>query len=204
MADTGGRKSYLNHHQAAQVFAVEPRTITKWCNELGMPKVGRGEYDLLQVVQWRCNYLEKKIREAEAGGEDGLNARQRIFIATAKKKENELAIQEQQLVNIDEVMPVIIKILDIFRNKALVFPKRVAPSLEGVETNHEREALLKDNIFELLNDLTSIPNKLKGLTILDDAAEERIRDAKAAAKNDGKRVGGRKKNTQRRNSKRAR
>ncbi|MHB1051345.1 MAG: hypothetical protein ACYC09_14800 [Bacteroidota bacterium] len=198
------KKKYLTHAQVALVFAVEPRTVTKWVNDLGMPKVGRGEYDLVQCVQWRCNYLEKKIREAEAGGAEGLSAKHRINIATARKKENELALQERSLVNIEEVMPVIDKTLDIFRMKALTFSKRVAPALEGMESNAEREAILKENIHELLNDLTTIPDKLRSSVELDQADEDVVRTAHPAAKNDGKRVGRRKANTQRRNRQRAR
>ena len=53
----------------AQFFKKDVRTIQYWVSELGMPKIGRGEYDFIECCQWRIEYLDKEIEKLKLGDE---------------------------------------------------------------------------------------------------------------------------------------
>ena len=191
------KKGFLTHAQCAMVFGVEPRTITKWCNEYGMPKENRGQYNLIAVVQWRCNYLEKKIKTAEQGGSDGINQDTRLKRANAEIKEMHLAELRGEMVNIDEVMPILNEGFSNIRRKASTFAQTVSPQLEGMES-YERTEYLKTAIEDLFEDLSGLPNTLKRIVKLDQqSAAEGVQNLSIPPKDDGKRTRRVKKNIKR-------
>ncbi|MBW7887443.1 MAG: hypothetical protein H3C35_03655 [Bacteroidetes bacterium] len=184
---------YRSLEQMAELFGVEPRTITKFVNEFGMPKVANGLYRIKDCVQWREKYLNKKIKEILAGGEGGLSARQRLNKAKAIREEYKQALDERTLIRIDEVMPVFEEALKIMKQRLTVLPRRAAPMMEGTETNAEREEILRNNINEILTELAGTPDALR--SVAESAREhfaESISDVEPAQKNDSNRVGRRK------------
>lgn len=188
----------LSHQQCAIIFGVEPRTITKWSNEYGMPKKGRGQYSLIEVVQWRCNYLEKKIRELESGGVDGMNQKIRLNRIIAETKELQLAKLRSSLVDLDEIMPIIVQGFSDIRKTSDTFSQKISPQLEGLDLN-ERSELIKDALNELFEGLARIPDTLKRLvSVAEHGAAESILGTKATAKDDGERTRGGKKDSKRR------
>lgn len=194
----------INHQQIAMVFAVEPRTITKWCNDLGMPKSGRGQYNLVECVQWRCGYLEKKIKTLTEGGTEGMNQGTRLKKVNSEIKEYHLAKLRGELVGLYEIMPVITEGLNRIRQRSQSFGQRTAPQLQGMEVTEMAETL-QEHINELFTDLASIPNALRRMEkFARYRTPEGVRDPEASAKNDGERVVRSKKNAVTRDKPRAR
>jgi len=199
MPDSPEKKKNPNptHQQIAMLFAVEPRTITKWVNELGMPKIGRGQYNLAECVQWRCNYLEKKITALENGGLDGINQGTRLKKANAQIRENQLARMQRELVSLDEITPIITQGLNNIRQLSASFAQRISPQVEGMELS-ERTEYIKEAINELFTELASIPNALKRFgSTAEFRSAEGFFDFAPPAKDEHKPTRRRKKNSQR-------
>ena len=194
----------INHQQIAMVFAVEPRTVTKWCNELGMPKSGRGQYNLVECVQWRCGYLEKKIKTLTEGGTEGMNQGTRLKKVNSEIKEYHLAKLRGELVALYEIMPVITEGLNRIRQRSQSFGQRTAPQLQGLEVTEMAETL-QEHINELFADLANIPNALRRLEkFARYRTTEGVRDPETSAKDDGQPVGRGKKNAKPGNKSRTR
>jgi hypothetical protein len=198
MPDSDKKKNFLSHQQCAVIFGVEPRTVTKWSNEYGMPKVGRGKYNLIEVVQWRCNYLEKKIRELEMGGPDAVNQKARLNRIIAETKELQLAKLRGTLVDLNEIMPIITHGLNDIRQTSTTFAQKISPQLEGMDLS-ERSEFIKDSINELFKELTNIPDALRrSVSVAESSPAESVLGLKAASKDDDQRTRGSKKDTKRR------
>jgi len=181
-------KNYLNHAQCAMLFGIEPRTITKWVNENGMPKEGRGQYNLMSIVQWRCSYLEKKIKVMENGGVDGMNQNTRLKKVSSEIKELQLAKLNRSLIDLEEIMPIIITALSNIRQTSIPFSQKVSPQLEGLNLN-ERSELIRDQLNELFEELSHIPDTLRRIAAVDQyRTSESIQRSETAAKNEGKRT----------------
>ncbi len=184
---------YMTLEQTAEMFGVEVRTITKWKNEFGLPQAASGFYKRNDVVQWREKYLNKKIKEMQAGGEDGLSARQRMYKAKAIREEYKQAVEERSLIRIDEVMPIFEEALKIMKQRITVLPRRSARLMEGTQTSAEREEILRKNVNEILTELSNTPDALRSVA---ESARQHyaatLPDAQAAAANVGHRVGRRK------------
>lgn len=181
-------KANLTHQQFALLFGVEPRTTTKWVNELGCPKEGRGQYNLSAVVQWRCNYLEKKIKFLENGGVDGMNQNTRLKKVSAEIKERQLAKLNRSLVDLDEIMPVISTALNNIRQTSIPFSQKISPQLEGLGLN-ERSELIRDLLNELFEELAHIPDALRCIVSTDEyRTAESIQRPQTAAKDENKRA----------------
>jgi hypothetical protein len=164
-----------------------------------MPKAGRGQYNLSECVQWRCNYLEKKIKILTEGGADGMNQGTRLKKVNSEIKEYHLSKLRGELVALDEIMPLIAEGLNRIRQLAQTFGQRTGPQLEGLD-NTERAETLQDNINELLTELVSIPDTLRRLEkFARYRTSEGVQTVIAAAKDDRKPVGGSKKNVKSRN-----
>lgn len=195
MSDEEQKKTgRVTHQQIAMVFGVEPRTISNWTKDLGLPKYARGQYNLVECVQWRCNYLEKKIKTLTEGGTEGMNQGTRLKRVNSEIKEYHLSKLRGELVALDEIMPIFTDALNRIRQRAQSFGQRTGPQLEGLD-NNERAETLQEHINELFSDLTTIPNALRRLEkFARYRTSESVPDIKAAAKNDGQPVGKRKAN----------
>jgi|GEM_PF-6708028 len=193
MAAQSNKKKFATAQQMALVFGIEPRTLVKWVTEFGMPREGRGEYDIVACVQWREQYNQKQIALLRAGGEDGLKAKSVYTISAARLKQYDLAERSGKLVQIDAVLPVFQKLWGIMTQRRKMFAKRTAPQLEGKETYGERELILTNSINELFSDIYSTGiTELSRLGKLHHADEGIVRDNTAAPGKNRKRVGKRK------------
>lgn len=195
------RRNIRSLGEIADLFGkVQQRTINLLVKNEGLPRKERGEYDLAEVIPWYMKRYEHQLKEAKAGGEDGVQAKARLIKAQADLKQIALAKVRAEVINVQDAIIAFENVLSILRQRANVFPKRAAPQLEGLETNGEREAMLKDLINELLTELADIPNTLIGMAELTrQGLAEGIQAAQAPAKAHRKRMGGKKSHPKRRN-----
>jgi hypothetical protein len=205
LAEEKARHDMRTLPELALLLKREPRTVNKDVKERGLPRDGRGTYLLSKAIPWIVDDYEKRLRLVRTGGESESQARKGLLQAQRDLKLITLARQRGEVINIDDAVPILERGLNILRQKVMIFPKRAAPQLEGLETPGEREQMLKVLAHDLLTDLANIPDALRSAAQLGrQSASESVPDAQAAAAHDRKSVGRRKKNAQRRDGKRTR
>jgi len=199
------RRNRRSLEEISDLFLLEPRWINRLAKDQGLPREGRGQYDLIKVVRWYVSYLKRQIDEIRAGGEDGLQAKARLVKSQANIKEMEEATLRKQVINVSDAGSIVEEGLGILRTRLLTLHKRVAPLLDGLETIGEREEVIKTIVHESLTDLSHIPDTIRNLAVLSHGrAAESVQDAPAAAKADHKRLGRNKADHVPRNRKRTR
>lgn len=170
-------------NELADLFHREPRSINKMAKDRGLPRAGRGKYEIKPVVRWFIDDLERQLDIAKAGGEDAAAAKARLIRSQADQKEIEVAKLRGEAVNIDDFTRVVTDGLSITRQQMLGLKKRLAPALEGLETVAEREAIIDTYIHELLTDLATVPDRIQRLAeVAKASAAESVGDLDAAGK----------------------
>lgn len=154
------RAGNINLNECAELFGVEPRTITLWVNAFGMPKAASGNYRIKDVVQWREKYLSKKIKDLQQGGTDGISAAARLKHAQAERQKLKLLQEQKILVAVDELMPFINEAITNLKINFQTFGQTVAPQVEGMNIN-ERAQQMQKAINERLTELSELPDTLK-------------------------------------------
>lgn len=183
-------------NEIALLFKKEPRWINRLSKEKGLPKDARGAYDLIKVIHWLVDEHEKELKEARRGGETEGQARKRLYAAQASMKELELTRIHGKLIHIDDVLKILVVALKALRDKILSLPKRAAPQIIALQNIAEIEELLETLINELLDDLSTLPDKLKraGKLFASNPAGS-ISDTQATTKINGEPMGRSKQNS---------
>ena len=147
--------AYASLEQVAQVLNMTPQMVNRHVKQRGMPRISRGEYDLVKCVHWYIDYKDQQIKEARRGTETEAQARQRLVIATANLREVDLAQACGELIEIDVAQTLWQRLVVSFRNKMLLIPTKLAPQVITCKEPTEAQALLEAEIHEALHDLSS-------------------------------------------------
>jgi phage terminase Nu1 subunit (DNA packaging protein) len=174
--------------------SVGYKVTDRWVNILakkeGLPRLGRGQYDLVDCLKWYIARLSKQAEEAATGTGTALqNAELRIARAKAEILEERLAKQRGDAVGLDIVQRAIEPAIQSARSILLGLPKKVAREF----SNKEIEGYLDGTVRKLLIDLSEIPHELERLGQFESIAQEVLSNMDAAAQDDGLPMGGRKK-----------
>lgn len=197
------RRNRRTVEEVSDLFLCDPRWINRLAKDYGLPREGRGQYDLIKVVRWYVTFLKRQMEELRAGGEDGLQAKARLTIAQANLKEMEEATRRKEIINVDDAGTITEDALSILRTHLLALDKRAAPLLEGLETTEERRQVIRELVHESLTHLTNIPDTIRRFASLSHGrAEAGVQSAAASTDAHRKRVGQSKAHTLARNRKR--
>ncbi len=150
----------ITHEQIAAIFNVEPRTITQWTNSFGMPKFAPGVYVIKDCVQWRIKFLEKKIKELQQGGADGVSANTKLKIAQAKRQELRLAHEQGMVINRNEIVPIFREAVENTVTKGKQFGRSVAPRVHGLEIKILAEKL-QEEFDDTISQFANVPDTLQ-------------------------------------------
>lgn len=195
---------YLSLNQCAEMFAVEPRTITKWRNEFGAPQSMTGFYRRNDIVQWREKYLGKKLKELQQGGPDGMSANARLKNTKEARERLKLMKETRQLVDLSEVMPVFTDVLITLKMHGSTFGKSIANDLEGMNAT-QRAQYIQNALNRIFSQIASVPDALQRLAATDPGGtSESTLGADASSGDDTERTRGNKKDPQPRSRRRAR
>lgn len=185
---------YASLDHIAHLLKLTPRMVNKHVKDNGMPRISRGEYDMVLSVHWYIDFLHAQIQAARRGDETEQQARSRLIKASANLKELELAREQGRLITQDTVKILWERIVIAFKNRMLIIPTKLPQRLVACTQITEVKQLLEQEIHEALNELSS--------TDIDTAprpgATRPVDDetGKSSAKADGKRVGRQKPDTQ--------
>jgi phage terminase Nu1 subunit (DNA packaging protein) len=138
-------KRVLGIAAVAERLKLTPRRVQQLVAEKpeGLPKEGRGRYDIDKVLDWYIARLEKQL--ACGSDEEGSIAynreRARDRAAGADLREIELAERRKQLVAIPDVEKAMTDLVVATKAAILSVPGRVALSLVGADAGAIREKL---------------------------------------------------------------
>ena len=155
--------AYATVEQVSNVLNLTPRRINQLVKDEGMPRVSRGEYEMVKCVQWYIRFLRDQLEVARHGTETEAQARLRLIQYTADLRRLDLAERTCEVIRIDDVMSEIDPVLIAIKSKLLAVPRRAAPLVIGVTTHHEVVTLLDDFIRELLLELSRLPVQLRSI-----------------------------------------
>lgn len=153
---------YLSLEQVAQMFGVEPRTVTKFVNEFGMPRSLPGFYKRDEVVRWREKYLAGKLRTLQQGGMDGVSATTQLKQEKVLRERMKRLQEERQLVNIAEVMPVFTSLLSNMRTNASTMGQSCARQVVGLPINEAAQRIQRE-INDLFTEFAGLHHSLERL-----------------------------------------
>jgi phage terminase Nu1 subunit (DNA packaging protein) len=145
---------YASLQQIAHVLKLTPRMVNLHVKDHGMPRVSRGEYDLVQCVHWYIDYKDQLIKEARRGDESEQQARARLVKATANLRELELARARREVIPVATVQIVWERIVVSFKTKVLSIPTKLPQRLVACKDINQIKDLLEREIGEALNELS--------------------------------------------------
>ncbi len=131
------------------------RSINLHVKNDGMPRVARGEYDMVAVVHWYIAYLKAEITRARRGDESEQQARARLVKATANLREIELAKESGLLIEADSIRELLEKIVTSFKTKMLAIPTKLPQRLVVCKGIPAMKEILEAEIYEALNELSN-------------------------------------------------
>jgi len=154
---------------AAQTFPLDtisklldltPQRVTQLVNEGIIPRKERGRYELVPVVRAYIKYLRERAVKSDVHGDDYNAHRTRLTKARADMAEMEKAQIEEQLIPADDVEKVWIEVSQNMRQKLLALPQRAAPECFAAEKLVEVKAILKEQVYDALQEIAEIEVKV--------------------------------------------
>lgn len=181
--------AYATLDQIAHILKLTPRMVNLHVKDHGMPRVSRGEYDLVQCVHWFLDYKDRLIKEARRGDETEQQSRARLVKATADLRELELAEARKHLIPVSTVSFLWERIVMSFKTRLLAIPTKLPQRLIAcTEINQIKDALERE-IFEALDELSTSEVNIGKPLACDEARPADGSIADTSTKADGERVG---------------
>ena len=196
--------AFATLEQIATVLNMTPQMVNRHVKLHGMPRVGRGEYDLVKSVHWYINYLKRQIEEARKGGETEAQARQRLVIADANMKELSYARARGKMVELDIAKQLWARLVLAFKSKLLLMPSKLPTLVMGRDNPNEVREIIEKEVTEALNELSQARIDTADLSRSQSSDEGGRGLRKPAAKARRKRVGGQRKGAEPPKQRRAR
>ena len=154
---------------AAQTFPLDtisklldltPQRVTQLVNEGIIPRKERGRYELVPVVRAYIKYLRERGLRSDVSGDDYNAHRTRLTKAKADMAEMEKAQIEEQLIPSSDVEKVWIEVSQNMRQKMLSLPQRAAPECFAAENLVEVKNILKEQVYDALQEIADIEVKV--------------------------------------------
>jgi phage terminase Nu1 subunit (DNA packaging protein) len=139
----------------AKLLVLTPRRVNQLVGEGIIPRAERGRYELVPAVQGYVKYLREKAIRGDIS-DDYANHRTRLLKARADMAEMEQAQLENKLIPSADVEKAWGEVLNACRSKLLSVPTKTATEVFAAESLNEVKAILKQGIYEAINELSSV------------------------------------------------
>jgi phage terminase Nu1 subunit (DNA packaging protein) len=156
----------------AKLLDLTPQRVTQLVNEGVIPRKERGRYELVPVVRGYIKYLRERGLRADVSGDDYNAHRTRLTKVKADLAEMEKAQIEEQLIPAADVESAWMEVAQNMRQKLLAFPQRVAPEVYAAEKLVEVKSLLKDHIYDALQEISDVKVKVNNPIRSSDSGED--------------------------------
>ena len=140
----------------AKLLDLSERRIQQLSQKGVIPKSAHGEYDLVGAVQGYIRHLKENIYLQENGTTEEHIQRTRLLKLKADKAELQLQKELDEVVPADIAFDLIEEMNLAIRTRLLVMPSKLAPWLFQ-KTTGEIEKVLKDEIYEALDEISKTP-----------------------------------------------
>lgn len=192
LANTSKDKSKMevSTKEISEIFGLSDRRIRQLESEGILVKISRGKYDLPKSIQGYINYIKEQSQTDE---EVDLKKEKTLLTrANRMKAEMELKIIKGEVHKSEDVEKVMNDMLGSFRAQMLVIPGKAAPQLIGKTEIAEAKSILKDYIYEALQELSDYDpsifyGKSKSKIVIDEKGEEKVSKTKKGSKKNGNR-----------------
>lgn len=146
--------AFASLEQIASILNLTPQMVNRHVKLHGMPRVSRGEYDLIKCVHWYIAYKDRLIQEARRGKETEGQARQRLVIAEANLKELQFAKARGNVIEIDIAKELWAKLVLVFKSRILLLPSKLPTLVLSCTNPNEVRELLEIELMEALHELS--------------------------------------------------
>jgi phage terminase Nu1 subunit (DNA packaging protein) len=146
--------AFASLEQIATVLNMTPQMVNRHVKHHGMPRVSRGQYDLIKCVHWYIAYKDKLIDEARKGKETEGQARQRLVIAEANLKELQYARARGDVVEVEAAKQLWARLVLAFKSKVLLMPSKLPTLVMGRDNPNEVREVIEKEVNEALNELS--------------------------------------------------
>jgi Holliday junction resolvase-like predicted endonuclease len=161
--------------EVSEYLGLTPQRVCQLVKEGVVPRVGRGEYDLVAAFQGYIAYLRENSESEERMGIS--EAKQRKLAAEAQLAELTLEQEKKKLVRVDAIEEYWVGIVTAAKTKFLAMPNRLSPLLVGQEKIASVHKILQEAIVESLNELAK-GEDIESATVSD---SERVLESSAHA-----------------------
>lgn len=139
----------------AKLLLLTTRRVQQLASEGTIPRVARGEYDLVASVQAYVGYLQKQLARYNLGqpaDKDG--NRNRLAKENADAKEMENAKRRGELLEASEVKQQFSEMLAVFRSRCLAIPSATAARVAVEKDPVKCQEIIKEQIHGTLKILS--------------------------------------------------
>jgi phage terminase Nu1 subunit (DNA packaging protein) len=150
----------------ARLFMITERRVQQLTKEKILPQIARGQYDPVPTIQAFIRYLNERIKN----GDDADLQKERALLTKAQREtaELELAVMRGELHKGDDVMRVWTENVTNCRSRLLAIPTKVAPVLAETGDAQNIQEILKDAIYEALDELADYnKGRISNMEIMD-------------------------------------
>ncbi len=172
--------------QLAKILKLSERRVQQLTKEGIIPKLDRNNYNLVESVNFYIDYLKQQF-SSEISTDDIVKNRNRLTLARAELYEIEKSKLEEELIPASIVKKTWMVYITMLKNKLLSIPNKVAPLMVTVENINEAKQILKERIYDSLDEIATIniTNKSQGN---EEDTSVKPKAIEATTKNDDKRV----------------
>jgi len=147
-------KTTLKTDELADLIMVSPRRIQQLSRGGTIPRTTpRGPFELVTSVQAYIRHIKEGVGEVEIDGESHEQARTRLTKARADIHQRTALQLSGDLIPSEQVESNWQAVLSIVRQSLISLPDRVAPRVNDAETLNETRQLLKEGVYEILEEL---------------------------------------------------
>jgi hypothetical protein len=157
MAETAA--TYVDAHKVAQALNITIQRVGQLVSE-GMPKEGRGRYNLGACMLWYIRYLQKALERRAVPTSDGAytglgDAKVRVVKADAELKELELAKQRRELIAAPDIERRWTDIVAVVKARLLAIGGRITPLLIGETDRTAIQTRIDDAVKDALAEMAN-------------------------------------------------
>jgi len=147
--------------KVAKALNLHERRVHQLVQE-GMPREGRGQYDVIACMLWYVRFLQRAIEKKSAPTLDGGSAaerhpRVRLLRAEADLRELELAKERANLIAVTDVEKMLTHLVRTTTERVMAVPARIAWQLVGETSRVMVQAKLEKEFKEALAQLARSP-----------------------------------------------
>ena len=166
-----GEKLIVSTKVVADMFDVTTRRVGQLCEEGILTKIKQGSFELVPTVRDYIRFLKARndtVSETTSVAEEFNKEHTLLEKAKREKAELEVALMKGQCHASEDVEREMTKMLSAFRSRVLSIPSKVAPKASVTDDITAIEAMLRDELYNALKELSEYdPKTFKHETYVD-------------------------------------